>query len=68
MYGGWKTRDGCKKLPKYPKIVNPAIDYDNLIDLCEYSFDKKVRGSNGENPTIVDLARVECPSELYEFT
>ena len=56
------------RVQKITKIVNPTIDYDNLIDLCEYSFDKKVRGSNGENPTIVDLARVECPSELYEFT
>jgi len=27
-----------------------------------------VRGANGENPSITDLARIECPEELYQFT
>ena len=25
-------------------------------------------GTGGENPTIVDMARVECPAELVEMT
>jgi hypothetical protein len=48
--------------------MNSSYEYDNLIELCEYAFDHKVRGANGENPTILDLSRVECPKELYEFT
>jgi len=48
--------------------MNSKYDNDNLQDLCNYGFEKKVRGANGENPTIRDLARVECPKELYEFT
>jgi len=48
--------------------MNSKYDYDNLIELCEYSFDQKIRGANGENPTIKDLSRVECPAELVEFT
>ena len=48
--------------------MNSKYDYDNLIELCEYAFDEGIRGANGENPTIVDLARVECPKELYDFT
>ena len=41
---------------------------DDLVNLCEYSFDKKVRGANGENPTITDLGRIQCPPGLVEFT
>ena len=40
---------------------------DNLIELCKYSFDKRVR-LGAANPTIVDMARVECPAELVEMT
>ncbi len=40
---------------------------DNLIDLCKYSFDKRVR-KGADNPTIVDMARVTCPPELVEMT
>ena len=40
---------------------------DNLIELCKYSFDKRAR-LGGSNPTIVDMARVECPAELVEMT
>lgn len=39
VYGGWPTRDGCQKLPPYPQHKNSKYDYDNLIELCEYSFD-----------------------------
>jgi hypothetical protein len=67
-YGGWSTRDECKNLPSFPLNKNDKFEYDNLVDLCEYAFDHKVRGPNGENPTITDLSRIECPKELYEFT
>ena len=40
---------------------------DNLIELCKYSFDKRAR-LGASNPTIVDMARVECPAELVEMT
>jgi hypothetical protein len=68
VFGGWPTRDGCKNLPKYPQHMDVKYDYDSLVDLCEYAFDQGVRGPNGENPTIKDLSRVECPEELYQFT
>ena len=40
---------------------------DNLIELCKYSFDMRTR-LGASNPTIVDMARVECPAELVEMT
>ena len=41
------------------------------MELCKWSFDAGVRGAGGtggENPTIVDMARVECPAELVQLT
>jgi hypothetical protein len=55
-------------LPEYPQNKSSKYNYDNLQDLCNYSFEKKVRGANGSNPTILDLARIECPTQLYNFT
>jgi hypothetical protein len=42
--------------------------FDDLVALCEYAFDKKVRGEGGSNPTLLDASRVKCPPELVELT
>lgn len=70
MYGGVKTKADCSGLPKYPTIPGPMTAAgDDLVSLCEYSFDKKVRlETNPSNPTIMDLARVKCPPSLIELT
>ncbi|XP_059084701.1 uncharacterized protein LOC131881768 [Tigriopus californicus] len=74
QYGGCSYRDSsegspsCDDLPELPQDSSAmSAQGDNLVDLCKYSFDKRVRlGSS--NPTIVDMARVECPAELVELT
>jgi hypothetical protein len=69
IYGGSDNRADCAKLPAYPN--NPApmkAAGDNLIDLCEYSFDKKTRLEGGGNPTLLDVSRVKCPEGLVEMT
>eukprot|EP00456_Euglypha_rotunda_P062748 TRINITY_DN52927_c0_g1_i2.p1 TRINITY_DN52927_c0_g1~~TRINITY_DN52927_c0_g1_i2.p1 ORF type:complete len:263 (-),score=22.46 TRINITY_DN52927_c0_g1_i2:98-775(-) len=70
MYGGVETRDQCSGLPPYPTIPDPMKNAgDNLVTLCQYSFDKKVRlETNPSNPTIVNMARVQCPDALVELT
>lgn len=69
QYGGEDTRAQCANLPEYPQESGPMkAAGDNLVKLCEYSFDKKVRGEGGSNPTIQDLTRVKCPPELVEMT
>jgi len=74
VYGGCDYRDSsegspsCDNLPPLPQDgLNMEMAEDNLIDLCKYSFDKRVR-KGPQNPTIVDMARVECPVELVEMT
>jgi len=78
QYGGCDYRDSsqgspsCDDLPPVPQepdMMNKAGD--SLVDLCKWSFDMGVRGAGGTggaNPTIVDMARVECPAELVEMT
>jgi len=78
QYGGCDYRDAsqgspsCDDLPPYPQQPNGMqAAGDSLVDLCKWSFDKGVRGdggTGGQNPTIVDMARVECPAELVEMT
>jgi len=78
QYGGCSYRDSsqgspsCDDLPPYPQEPNPMTSAgDNLVDMCKWSFDQGVRGASGtggENPTIIDMARVECPQELVEMT
>jgi len=70
MYGGVKSKSQCAGLPPHPTISDPMKSAgDNLITLCEYSFDKKVRlETNPSNPTIQDMARVKCPPGLVELT
>lgn len=58
----------CDDLPEYPQDPTMMQDSgDSLRDLCKYSFDHRVR-LGPQNPTIVDMARVECPAELVEMT
>jgi len=70
MYGGVTTRDKCAGLPLYPTSSGPMkAAGDDLVTLCQYSFDKKVRlETNPSNPTILDMARVKCPPHLVELT
>jgi len=70
MYGGVKTKAECKNLPLYPTISGPMkAAGDDLVSLCEYSFDKGARlETDPSNPTILDLARVKCPPALVELT
>jgi len=69
IYGGASTRSQCSDLPQYPQDSAAMKKAgDDLQTLCQYSFDQKVRGATGQNPTITDLARVQCPSQLTEFT
>jgi len=70
MYGGVSTRDKCAGLPLYPTVSGPMkAAGDDLVSLCQYSFDKKVRlETNPSNPTILDMARVKCPPAIVELT
>merc|ERR1712168_1400163 len=69
MYGGVDYKSECAGLPPYPKVEDPMKDAgDSLIDMCEVSFDRGYRLEGGENPSIQELSRVECPDELVEFT
>jgi len=78
QYGGCDYRDSsqgspsCDDLPPLPQQPGPMeAAGDNLVDLCKWSFDMGVRGgggTGGANPTIIDMARVECPAELVEMT
>jgi len=70
MYGGVTSRDQCSGLPPYPTTSGPMKDAgDNLVTLCQYSFDKKVRlVTNPSNPTILDMSRVKCPDGIVELT
>jgi len=69
QYGGVDNRADCANLPKYPKKAGPMqAAGDDLITLCQYGFDKKVRIEGGDNPTVQDVQRVKCPNELVNFT
>jgi hypothetical protein len=69
IYGGADTREQCKNLPALPAdSAAMAAAGDDLIALCEYSFDHGVRGATGANPSILSIGRVQCPDELTEFT
>ncbi|KAJ9470941.1 putative endoglucanase type K [Diplonema papillatum] len=73
MYGGTETRPECSDLPNFPRDDTAMrIAGDDLVKLCEYSFDKNVRreegSATGTNPTITHLARVKCPAKIVELT
>ena len=72
MYGGAASRANCSALPRWPTEASAMkAAGDDLVSLCQYSFDKKVRlepGGISSNPTIRDMARVRCPDALVEAT
>lgn len=69
IYGGVDHRAECAKLPPYTQDGSKMkASKDNLIALCEYAFDKKVRGEGGANPSLLDAHRVKCPEELIDMT
>lgn len=68
-YGGVDNRSQCENLPLYPeKDAAMRIAGDDLVTLCEYSFDKGARGEGGQNPSIQSIGRVKCPDTLVEMT
>ena len=69
QYGGVDNRADCAGLPKYPAVPGPMkAAGDDLVALCEYGFDKKVRGEGGSNPSLLNVTRVRCPPELVHMT
>eukprot|EP01059_Diplonema_ambulator_P011871 TRINITY_DN2193_c0_g2_i1.p1 TRINITY_DN2193_c0_g2~~TRINITY_DN2193_c0_g2_i1.p1 ORF type:complete len:334 (+),score=36.11 TRINITY_DN2193_c0_g2_i1:87-1088(+) len=71
MYGGVPNRSLCDGLPRYPTIPGPMqAAGDDLITLCQYSFDKNVRipPPSISNPTIRNMRRVKCPPALTNAT
>ena len=69
IYGGVDNRAQCAGLPPYPIYDGPMkAAGDNLVALCQYGFDKKVRQEGGGNPTITSVTRVACPGELVALT
>jgi len=77
QYGGVDGKAGCSALPAYPQDASAMkAAGDSLVGLCETSFDRNVRVSGADkpagdckyNPTIRDVARVQCPDELVKLT
>lgn len=69
QYGGVDNKAQCKNLPSYPSSDGPMkAAGDDLISLCEYSFDHGARGESGVNPSILSIGRVQCPEELVTMT
>lgn len=69
QYGGVDSRSECANLPAYPQEESPMKSAgDDLVTLCEHSFDEGVRGEGGENPSILSIGRVQCPEELVFMT
>jgi len=77
QYGGVDNKTACKDLPEYPQEASPMEEAgDSLVALCEYSWDNNVRLSGAGmdaglcqyNPTLLNVARVQCPSELVAMT
>jgi hypothetical protein len=68
-YGGADHKSQCKNLPRHPaKDAAMKAAGDDLVKLCEYSFDHKVRLEGGGNPHISSIGRVQCPKELVHMT
>jgi hypothetical protein len=77
IYGGVDNTTACRALPEYPQnAAAMKAAGDSLIDMCLASFAANVRMS-GEgkpagickyNPTLLDVARVQCPDELTALT
>jgi len=41
---------------------------DDLVKLCEKSFDYKLRGEDGLNSRIIKMSQVTCPKQLTAIT
>jgi hypothetical protein len=71
QYGGPENRTQCADLPRYPRDGDAMkAAGDDLVQLCEYGFEKGVRGDSGDdgNPSILSIVRVPCPRELVNLT
>lgn len=69
QYGGVDNREDCSGLPSFPAVSDAMKSSgDDLVSLCEYSFDHAVRGEGGHNPSILSIGRVQCPEELVFMT
>lgn len=69
QYGGADNREQCAGLPLHPADGGAMqAAGDDLITLCEHSFDKGVRKAGGHNPSILSIGRVQCPAELVHMT
>lgn len=76
QYGGLDSRKECAGLPPYPHDgAAMQAAGDSLVKLCEYGFEKGVRGELGTenwkalgNPSILSITRVACPTELVNLT
>lgn len=70
-FGGADHRKQCASLPRYPVVRDAMAEAgDDLVSLCEYSFDHGVRVDGGHTAgrSILSMGRVECPHELVELT
>ena len=57
-YGGWDYRADCSKSPPYPQHKPTAVD--NVVDMCELSFDVGMRGDGGLNAQILEFSQITC--------
>lgn len=64
-YGGHRNRAQCTLSPQTDKMTTEG---DNLVQLCEASFDRKLRGENGLNSRMIRVSRVTCPVELTKVS
>jgi hypothetical protein len=73
--GGFSDVSGCDSLPLYPD--GPLSDNGaamrlagekDLRTMCREAFALGLRINSGVNPSITDLRRVPCPSEIYTIT
>lgn len=68
IYGGWANKADCSKTPslRYPSAA--AAAGDDIIQLCELSFDLNLRAEGGANSRIIEMSQVTCPTQLSEIT
>jgi hypothetical protein len=68
-FGGWRNRADCAKSPKHLKNTTHMTGQgDDMVKLCELSFDLKIRGEDGLNSRIIKMSQVTCPAQLTAMT
>jgi hypothetical protein len=68
-FGGWRNRADCAKSPKHLKNATHMTGQgDDMVKLCELSFDLKIRGEDGLNSRIIKMSQVTCPAQLTAMT